>query len=94
MTIAQTTPPGAYALTIYPSGGGKTKSIAVTLTVQAAPTSTPSPTITPAATPSPGISSLLAMLTEQTYLIIIIILAIVVVALAVALIARCRKKKS
>jgi len=43
LTVAQTTPPGTYTLTIYASGGGKTKSTVVTLIVQAAPTPTPSP---------------------------------------------------
>ena len=92
LTVSQTTPPGTYALTIYASGGGKTKSTVVTLIVQAAPT--PTPTATPTATPSMSISSLLAMLTEQSYLIIIIILVVVVVALAVTLIVRSRKKTS
>jgi hypothetical protein len=92
LTVAETTPPSTYVLTIYASGGGKTKSTVVTLIVQAAPTLTP--TATPPATPSMDISSLLATLTEQSYLIVIIILVIVVVALAAASIARSRKKTS
>ena len=92
LTVTETTPPGTYALTIYVSGGGKTKSTVVTLIVQAAPT--PTPTATPPATPSMDVSSLLATLTEQSYLIVIIILVIVAVALAATLIAKSRKKTS
>jgi len=90
LTVTQTTTPGTYALTIYASGGGKTKSTVVTLVVQAAPT----PTATPTATPSTGVESLLAMLSEQSYLIVIGILIIVVAALAVALVVRRPKKTS
>jgi len=43
LTAAKTAPSGTYVLTIYASGGGKTKSTVVTLMVQAASTPTPSP---------------------------------------------------
>ena len=55
LTVTETTPPGTYVLTIYASGGGKTKSTVVTLMVQAAPTptTTTTPTSETTTTPTP-----------------------------------------
>jgi hypothetical protein len=88
LDITEAVEPGVYALTIYASGGGITKSTMIEVEVQKASITetTPSPT-----TPSDGVSSIWNSLIEQNYLIIL--LAAVIVILAVAL-ARPRLKSS
>jgi len=88
LDITKAVEPGAYALTIYASGGGTTKSTMIELEVQEAPLTetTPSPT-----TPSEGVSSIWNLLIGQNYLIILLIAVIII--LAVALILKSRKQK-
>jgi len=87
VTATQTAQPGTYAFTIYASGGGKTKSTIVNVVVHEG--SPPTTTTTTAPVVSPF--SVLEMLTEHSYLIILIILVLVIVVLATALILRGRK---
>ncbi len=88
VTTIETAQPGTYVLTIYASGGGKTKSTTVTLITQAA--TSPSPTGTTTQPPSQSIDALLRWITEQPYLVIIVILLLVILALA----ARGRRQKT
>ena len=94
LTVGQTISPGTYALTIYASGGGKTKSTVVNLVVQeiSAPPTTSTPTTPTPTTPVIGPSSILGMLTENAYLIVIIILVLVIAALVMTFILRGRRK--
>ncbi len=87
LTATQTVPANTYALTIYASGGGKTKSTVVNLVVREVPT--PMPTTTTA--PVIGPSSIVEMLTGYGYLIVVMILVFVIAALVTALILRGRR---
>ena len=84
-----------YALTIFASGAGKTKSIVINLIIQGQTTTTTTTTTTtsPTTTTTPGISipPIMDALTENAFLMIIAILAIIILALAI-LILRSRRK--
>ena len=80
LTAGQTSPAGTYVLTVYASGGGKTKSTVITLVIQANTQPTP---ITTTQTPAPGGGSIIGVMTEQPYLIIIIVLLLIIAALVV-----------
>jgi hypothetical protein len=88
LDITKAVEPGIYALTIYASGGGITKSTMIELEVQKAPLTdtTPSPT-----TPSEGVSSIWNSLIEQNFLIILLMAVIII--LAVALLLKGRKQE-
>ncbi len=83
----QEIPPKTYALTIFASGGGKTKSTVVNLIFREATKPEPTTTTAPITTPSPS----LEIFTEYAFVIVIIILMIVIVALGTALILRGRR---
>jgi len=80
LTTSQTAPAGTYVLTIYASGGGKTKSTVITLVIQ---TSTQASPITTTQTPAAGVGSIIGMMTEQPYLIIIIVLLLIIAAFVI-----------
>jgi len=79
LTTSQTAPAGTYVLTIYASGGGKTKSTVITLVIQ---TSTQASPITTTQTPAAG-DSIIGMMTEQPYLIIIIVLLLIIAGMVI-----------
>ncbi|MGB6681031.1 MAG: hypothetical protein WBF08_06895 [Candidatus Bathyarchaeia archaeon] len=85
----QSAPAGNYDLTIYASGGGKTKTAKITLKINEASTLSPSPTDTSTQEQSSITDSITKILNEQFYLIIIIMLLIVIIAM----IAKGRRKK-
>jgi hypothetical protein len=80
-------PAGDYDLTIYASGGGKTKTAKMTLKINEASTSSSSDTLTQEQ--SSITDSITKILNEQFYLIIIIILLIVIIVI----VAKGRGKK-
>jgi hypothetical protein len=80
LTTSQTAPAGTYVLTIYASGGGKTKSTVITLVIQ---TSTQASPITTTQTPAAEGGSIIGMMTEQPYLIIIIVLLLIIAGMVI-----------
>jgi len=89
VNAGQSAPAGNYDLTIYASGGGKTKTAKITLKINEASTSSPSPSVTSTQEQSSITDSITKILNEQFYLIIIIILLIIIIAI----VAKGRGKK-
>jgi hypothetical protein len=98
LTVTENTIPGTYTLTIYASGGGKTKSTILTLIVEEAP-STPL-----TVTESPPQSSASTMIThteipqeikqllENSSLLIILVLMIIIILLLLVLVFHRKQK--
>ncbi|MEM3004638.1 MAG: hypothetical protein QXK96_05005, partial [Candidatus Bathyarchaeia archaeon] len=80
LTASEAAQAGTHVLTIYASGGGKTKSTAVTLVIQAA--STPAATSTATQPPSQETETLIRQILGQPYLLVIAVLIMVIVILA------------
>ncbi|MBS7623639.1 hypothetical protein KEJ39_08235 [Candidatus Bathyarchaeota archaeon] len=79
LTASEAAQAGTHVLTIYASGGGKTKSTAVTLVIQAAATPEATRTTQP---PSQDIETLIGQILGQPYLLVIAALLLVIVVLA------------
>jgi uncharacterized membrane protein len=80
-----------YALTVFASGGGKTKSIVVNLIIEEETITTTTPTTT--TTPGISMPPIMETLSENSVLIIIAILAIVIIALVVFIIRGRKSQK-
>ncbi|MFC1506200.1 hypothetical protein ACFLQ6_03920 [Thermoproteota archaeon] len=89
VNAGQSAAAGDYDLTIYASGGGKTKTAKITLKINEASTSSPSPTDASTQKQSSITDSITRILNEQFYLIIIIMLLIVIIVI----VAKGRGKK-
>jgi hypothetical protein len=88
LTASEAAQAGTHVLTIYASGGGKTKSTAVTLVIQAA--ATPAATSATTQPPSQDMETFIRQILEQPYLLVIAALILVIVILA----ARGRRPKT
>jgi serine protease AprX len=89
VNAGQSAPVGNYDLTIYASGGGKTKTAKITLKINEGSTPSPSPSDTTTQEQSSITDYITKILNEQFYLIIIIMLLIVIIVIVV----KGRKKK-